>query len=235
MTLTPSKKTIFDKLISFIQDQDKEIFILKGYAGTGKTTMIKELVSYLDGQEIKTLVMAPTGRAAKVLRDKVGKGVTIHRGIYNFDNLICLEEKSEDVSMKSFRYVFPVHNAMSNDSNFATVVIVDESSMISDTESEGEFFTFGSGKLLSDLLEYRANVGVKKMIFVGDDAQLPPVTDSRSYALDEQYGSRFGFVEDCYVHGSLLDQYDIHNDCSVDAGIVYTGDAKWKVYYLKKN
>ena len=187
MILTSSQQSIFNRLVDFICSTKPGVFILKGYAGTGKTTMIKELVIYLNSQRIGTIVMAPTGRAAKVLRDKVGKGVTIHKGIYDFDSLICLEEKSDDVSKKSFHYVFPIHNTMSKEPFPVSVAIVDESSMISDTESHGEFFTFGSGRLLSDLLEYASNMDIKKLIFVGDDAQLPPIMDNKSNALDLNY------------------------------------------------
>ena len=187
MASIPSQQSIFNQLVEFVSSSNTGVFILKGYAGTGKTTMIKELVDYLDRQEIGSIVMAPTGRAAKVLRDKVGKGITIHRGIYDFDNLICIEMESEDVSRKSFRYVFPVRENYSKDSKPISVAIMDESSMISDNESHGEFFTFGSGKLLTDLLEFASNTGIKKLVFVGDDAQLPPVTDNRSKALDVDY------------------------------------------------
>ena len=193
MTLTPLQQSIFDRFVVFL-NSDKNIFILKGSAGTGKTTMIKNIVSYLDAHNLGNIVMAPTGRAAKVLRDKVGKGITIHKGIYNFDNLICKEIESEDISQKSFHYVFPVQKTLSVNSYPISVAVIDESSMISDIMVQGEFFTFGSGKLLSDLLEYSRNVGIRKLIFVGDNAQLPPVTDSKSNALDEDYFIANGFM-----------------------------------------
>lgn len=186
------QQQIFNKLASFVEHPIGDVFILKGYAGTGKTTMIKRLVEYLDENHIPNMVMAPTGRAAKVLRDRVGKGITIHKGIYNFEDLQCIKADSDDVSEKSFHYVFPVYKKVSKDESIE-VVIVDESSMISDVESKGEFFTFGTGKLLSDLLTFSKNVGVKKLIFVGDDAQLPPVTDSHSRALDADYFKANGY------------------------------------------
>ena len=194
MPLTESQQPIFEQIVDFINSEEKKVFILKGYAGTGKTTMIKELVTFLDKQEVETIVMAPTGRAAKVLRDKVGRGVTIHKGIYDFDSLVCIEEETEDVSKKSFRCMFPVHKVMSKESRPFSVAIVDESSMISDTENHGEFFTFGSGRLLTDLLEYVTNTGIKKIIFVGDDAQLPPVTENESQALDPNYFVSRGMI-----------------------------------------
>ena len=194
MPLTESQQPIFEQIVDFINSEEKKVFILKGYAGTGKTTMIKELVTFLDKQEVETIVMAPTGRAAKVLRDKVGRGETIHKGIYDFDSLVCIEEETEDVSKKSFRYMFPVHKVMSKESRPFSVAIVDESSMISDTENHGEFFTFGSGRLLTDLLEYVTNTGIKKIIFVGDDAQLPPVTENESQALDPNYFVSRGMI-----------------------------------------
>ncbi len=188
------QQQIFNKLTSFVEHPIGDVFILKGYAGTGKTTMIKRLVEYLDENHIPNMVMAPTGRAAKVLRDKMGKGITIHKGIYNYNDLKCIEVDSDDVSKKSFRYIFPVRESIGGKGNEqCQVVIVDESSMISDKKVIGEFFTFGSGKLLSDLLEFANNEGTKKLIFVGDDAQLPPVTDNHSWALDESYFIERGY------------------------------------------
>ena len=194
MTFTNHQQITFDKFKDFL-NSNCTIFILKGYAGTGKTTMIKFIVEYLRSQRMEYQLMAPTGRAAKVLRDKVGEAYTIHKTIYNYNDLQCLQVDSKDESEKSFRYLFPVRISPRGDEH-PQVAIIDESSMISDTESHQEFFTFGSGRLLSDLLQYSKNVGIKKLIFVGDDAQLPPVTDDHSCALDQSYFESLGlYVE----------------------------------------
>ena len=187
LTLLPQQQSAFTEIQSFLKN-DCNIFILKGYAGTGKTTMIKYIVDYLKAQNILYTVMAPTGRAAKVLRDKVGSGITIHIGIYS-KVLSCLEVESYDKSKKSFQFVFPIIEEPSG----IYLAIVDESSMISDIESNDEFFVFGSGRLLTDLLSSFKAQGIKKILFVGDPAQLPPVTDPCSRALDESYFKDLGY------------------------------------------
>lgn len=193
---TPTQQHVLDQIKSFLQSEGGGIFILKGYAGTGKTTMIKFIVEYLNSQKTKYQLMAPTGRAAKVLRDKVGSATTIHSAIYNYDDLQCLKANATDDSEKSFRYIFPIR-LRTSDVDAPSVAIVDESSMISDTETQHEFFTFGSGRLLRDFLQYTINVGIRKVIFVGDDAQLPPVTDSCSNALKPSYFEEQGCSVQC--------------------------------------
>lgn len=187
ITLLPQQQTAFTKIQTFLES-DYQIFILKGYAGTGKTTMVKYIVDYLKEQNKLYIVMAPTGRAAKVLREKVGSGITIHKGIYSKE-LSCIEVEDEDKSNKSFQFFFPVIE----DPSDIEIAIIDESSMISDTESIGEFFVFGSGRLLTDLLTSIKTRGIKKVFFVGDPAQLPPVTDPYSRALDEHYFEEMGY------------------------------------------
>ena len=81
---------------------DQEIFILQGYAGSGKTTLLKGVTEYLQEQKKNTLLMAPTGRAAKVLREKVGEANTIHKTIYNL-SAIELKDDKEDAG-KSIKY-----------------------------------------------------------------------------------------------------------------------------------
>lgn len=191
MTPSPSQQSILTRLQDFISSDGGGIFILKGYAGTGKTTMIRFVVDYLRNQHYSYQLMAPTGRAAKVLRDKVGTGFTIHKTIYDFKDLQCIEGKLGDGSDSSFHYVFPVREKHLNDEDIR-VAIVDEASMVSDNESHQEFYTFGTGRLLTDLLKYCVNFGIRKLIFVGDDAQLPPVSDNSSRALDSDYFASLG-------------------------------------------
>jgi len=86
MVPTIDQKNAAEKLEQFIHD-DSHVFILQGYAGTGKTTLLKSLIDYLKAQQLLFSAMAPTGRAAKILRDKTGIGSTIHSSIYDFLNL----------------------------------------------------------------------------------------------------------------------------------------------------
>lgn len=182
-TFTPDQQSALSKIQSFINDPGKQVFILKGAAGSGKTTLIRELIRFLKEEELKFQVMAPTGRAAKILRDKTGYGTTIHKGIYNFDRLESKEVNNSDESKKSFHYYFPLKIQPQNQ-----ITIVDEASMISDTKTQHELFSFGSGQLLSDLIEYaNFSINSSKLIFIGDEFQLPPVTDNNSKALNKTY------------------------------------------------
>lgn len=188
ITLGADQKEALTLLEGFLLDKG-QVFILKGYAGSGKTTILKGLVDFLQSQKRQVDIVAPTGKAAKVLRDKKLNGVTIHRGIYNFEKIDTLEVNNEDYAEKSYHFNFPI--AENPDIN--RVVIVDEASMVSNTKTQHELFTFGTGKLLDDLLTYaRIRTTNNKIIFVGDPAQLPPVTDSHSLALDSGFFSSAG-------------------------------------------
>ena len=186
--LTSSQQTAFDKIKDFL-GSDNDIFVLKGYAGTGKTYLIKYITRYLDGNKMPYEVLAPTGRAAKVLRDRVGKGRTIHSCIFNFD-IICTNEDEDEVdgSANSYQLFFPIVEQKQD----YQIMIIDESSMISNVKTQNEYLTFGSGVLLNDLLQFAKVCGINKLIFVGDPAQLPPVMDPHSYALDPDYLSSLG-------------------------------------------
>jgi ATP-dependent exoDNAse (exonuclease V), alpha subunit - helicase superfamily I member len=174
-----------------IQDflnSDENVFILQGYAGSGKTTLLKGIVDYLQTIEQKYQLMAPTGRAAKVINQKTGfEATTIHKGIYSFDELEEIEIKEEEKSDVSFIYYYKLRN---NTESYNTIFLVDEASMVSDIQSQGEFFRFGSGYLLNDLIDY-SHIGfpnsTSKIIFIGDPAQLPPIGMNFSPALDKKY------------------------------------------------
>ncbi len=179
------------KALVMIQDfltSDENVFILQGYAGSGKTTLLKGIVDYLQAIEQNYQLMAPTGRAAKVINQKTGfEATTIHKGIYSFDELEEIEIKEEEKSDVSFIYYYKLRN---NIEAYNIVFLVDEASMVSDIQSQGEFFRFGSGYLLKDLIEY-SHIGFPnskaKIIFIGDPAQLPPIGMNFSPALDKKY------------------------------------------------
>lgn len=190
LNLSQGQETALTKLEAFLASPG-QVFMLKGYAGSGKTTILKGVIEYLGAKKKEFVAMAPTGRAAKVLRDKTGKGLTIHKGIYNFSKLESVNQDSEDDADHSFHYYFPINELGSTEN----IIIVDESSMISSKESKNELFTFGTNILLNDLLTYaRLQSSTNKIIFVGDPAQLPPVGDSKSLALDKQYFEGLGFA-----------------------------------------
>ncbi len=187
INLTNDQHTALAKIQDFL-NSDENIFILQGYAGSGKTTLLKGLVDYLQEIERKYQLMAPTGRAAKVINQKTGfDATTIHKGIYSFEELEEVEIKEEDKNDISFIYYYKVRN---NPDVHNSILIIDEASMVSDIQSQGEFFRFGSGHLLKDLFQY-SHIGFPnstvKIIFIGDPAQLPPIGMNFSPALDKKY------------------------------------------------
>ena len=187
INLTNDQHIALEKIQEFLHS-DENIFILKGYAGSGKTTLLKGLIDYLKELKKSFDVMAPTGRAAKILRDKTGLGQTIHRIIYNFEELQTLQDKDNKDDF-SFHYIFPVRHIDENDK----VLIIDEASMISSKEAKTELFTFGTDILLNDILTYsRIPHSTNKIIFVGDPGQLPPVGDNSSKALISEYFDKLG-------------------------------------------
>lgn len=181
LNLSQGQEMALNKLEAFL-DGPAQVFMLKGYAGSGKTTILQGLVDYLSAAEKNFALMAPTGRAAKVIREKTGQDAsTIHKNIYSYDEMVEINEGD------SFYYYYKIRNNMDV---AGKIFIVDEASMISDAKSEGEFFRFGSGHLLSDLITFtrvaQPNVN-SKIIFVGDPCQLPPVGDDSSKAFEASY------------------------------------------------
>src|SRR5690606_4063767 len=186
INLTNDQRNALEKLHDFLVS-DERVFILQGYAGSGKTTLLKGFVEYLQSLEKKYQLMSPTGRAAKVINQITGfESNTIHKGIYSFEELQEIEQ-GEDENNVSFLYQYKIRN---NPEVHNSVLIVDEASMVSDILSQGEFFRFGSGHLLRDLIEYgriQETTTTSKIIFIGDPAQLPPIGMNFSPALDPEH------------------------------------------------
>ncbi len=156
------------QLSSFILSKSKEdLFLLKGYAGTGKTTIIATIVKNLWKLKKSALLLAPTGRAAKVISNYTNKeAFTIHKKIY-----IPKTDKSGKTSF-----------VLGPNKYKDTLFIVDEASMISDNSNQSHIF--GNGALLDDLIKF-VYLGYKcKLLLIGDTAQLPPVNLDISPALD---------------------------------------------------
>lgn len=202
MIYSPNQQAAISAITNFMKNPEESIFILKGAAGTGKTTLIYELINMCRQYNIVVQLMASTGRAAKVLSEKTNSlCTTVHLGIYNFGTIISKEIDNENVSKKSYHYWFPI-----SDHNKPDLIIIDEASMISDVKSGNELFSFGTDRLLSDILTY-ANVSAAgegdkkdsvnvKIIFVGDVAQLPPVGAQESIALDMNFFRSRGIKAD---------------------------------------
>lgn len=164
------KQDIFLKKISrfVLSDNQDELFVLKGYAGTGKTTLLSNLVNQLQYVDKKYVMLAPTGRAAKVISNYAKQpAYTIHKKIYY--------PKKDKNSGMAF--------TMQANKHKNTLFIVDESSMISDHVTDATMYTHGS--LLDDLIYFVYSGQNCKLIIVGDTAQLPPVGMDESPALNE--------------------------------------------------
>ncbi|MCE3006956.1 MAG: AAA family ATPase [Bacteroidetes bacterium] len=151
----------------------RPLLVLQGAAGTGKTTMMQALVHWLADQGIRCVLLAPTGRAAKVLAARTGRNAsTIHKYIY----------RAESDASGSIRF-----RLNKNDDPARTVYIVDEASMLGDGDTpEGNGLE--NRPLLADLVQYAYDGAAgKRMLFLGDPAQLPPVGSNRSPALSTRY------------------------------------------------
>lgn len=188
--LNSGQQELIKELDNFLKNPDSHVFLLKGYAGTGKTFITKGFTEYLTSMGRKFILAAPTGKAAKVIKEKTkNETFTIHKTIYSYKDL--KEYKVENIDgTETFKFYFDLND---NTHNATTVFIIDEASMIGDNEQEGEFFRFGSGKLLSDLMKYiniDHNDHNKKIIFIGDNAQLPPIGMNSSPALNSEYLER---------------------------------------------
>ena len=206
--LTGSQEEAVKQLEAFFAS-NKQVFLLKGYAGTGKTFLLQGIVRYLSNHEYNVISCAPTGKATIVLHKKVDPtAATIHKTIYQFE---VHESKRELLSVQDnidSQYDIDNDTILSNQTIKPTIVfgtvkhinvdkivmIVDESSMIPDVyniDQDSEFIC-GSGKLLNDIFDCMQLTSYcqHKIIFVGDPAQLPPVKMNYSPALNAEYISQ---------------------------------------------
>ena len=176
---TENQKKIIESFSDYLsEDNSSTFFVLNGYAGTGKTTLIAAIVSALKSLGIKTILLAPTGRAAKVLSQYSGeKALTIHKRIYREQTNAAYESK------------FSLNINRENEALF----IVDEASMLS-SGTNADKTIFGSGSLLDDLIQYVRSGKRCRLMLVGDSAQLPPVGDNYSPALTPAEFLPFGDV-----------------------------------------
>ncbi len=176
---TSQQLEVIKQLSDFIENSSSNsLFLLKGYAGTGKTTIVSSLINSLWSVGKKVVLLAPTGRAAKVLSVYSKKSAfTIHKKIYWIRT-----------NSKGNNYVTLKENKHTN-----TIFVVDEASMIPDASDKG----FGGRVLLDDLIEYVYSGVMCKLILIGDSAQLPPVHLEISPALDENL-LRLKYRKDIY-------------------------------------
>lgn len=176
---TSQQSALMEKVANFIVDKDSDrIFLLKGYAGTGKTSVISSVIKVMDELQQPVVLLAPTGRAAKVLSIYSEKqAFTIHKKIYR--------QKSGADFNSDFNLNVNLHKS--------TLFVVDEASMIANSAPDS---VFGSGCLLDDLIHYVYSGENCRLILIGDTAQLPPVGQLLSPALDKGMLEGYGFSVD---------------------------------------
>lgn len=176
---TSQQSALMEKVANFIVDKDSDrIFLLKGYAGTGKTSVISSVIKVMDELQQPVVLLAPTGRAAKVLSIYSEKqAFTIHKKIYR--------QKSGADFNSDFNLNVNLHKS--------TLFVVDEASMIANSDPDS---VFGSGCLLDDLIHYVYSGENCRLILIGDTAQLPPVGQLLSPALDKGMLEGYGFSVD---------------------------------------
>ena len=166
-TPTADQSAALAKMLDFLSSPAQELFLLKGYAGTGKTSLISALVKSFREINYRVVLLAPTGRAAKVFSAYADtKSFTIHKKIYR--------QRRSSGNTAEFQLAENLHKD--------TLFMVDEASMIGNSAAGGEMF--GSGRLLDDLVEFVYTGERCRLMLIGDTAQLPPVMQAVSPALD---------------------------------------------------
>ena len=179
---TPCQDALMHKIASFLTGDDGDILVVNGYAGTGKTTAISVVIDALEELKLHTVLLAPTGRAAKVLSVMARRpAFTIHKHIY----------RQKSVGADGFGQFSLSPNKARN-----TLFVVDEVSLIGIDETAHQGTSaFGTGNLLEDLIAFVRAGSDCRLIMIGDAAQLPPVGLDASPALSPDYMDGFGGVD----------------------------------------
>lgn len=173
---TSCQRSFFSDVAAFVTSPDCDILVCSGYAGTGKTTALAAVVSAFKSLGTKCILLAPTGRSAKVLSSYSGQeAFTVHKHIY----------RQKSVGGDGFGQFSLAPNKAKN-----TLFVVDEVSLLgigSDAENNQSSASFGSGNLLGDLVDFVRSGVDCRLLLVGDSAQLPPVGLDESPALSREY------------------------------------------------
>ncbi len=178
---TPCQDRLFEGLARFLTTDDGDIFVVNGYAGTGKTTALSAVINYLKRLGIKSVLLAPTGRAAKVLSGMSGyPASTVHKHIY----------RQKSVGKDGWGQFSLAPNKARH-----TLFVVDEVSLIGVETAQQTTAAFGSGNLLQDLISFVRSGIDCRLVLTGDAAQLPPVGLEASPALTPSWMDNFGGVQ----------------------------------------
>jgi len=184
---TSCQDKLFKEIAQFVTCDDSDILIVNGYAGTGKTSALSAVISALKSMRVKSVLLAPTGRAAKVFEGFAHQpAYTVHKHIY----------RQKSVGADGFGQF-----SLSPNKAKDTLFVVDEVSLIgSDRAQQQSSSLFGSGNLLDDLVTFVRNGSDCRLILVGDGAQLPPVGLPESPALSKEQMEGFGGVRYAYLN-----------------------------------
>ena len=178
---TPCQDSLLRKVADFVSADDDDILVVNGYAGTGKTTAIASVINTMKEYKTRCVLLAPTGRSAKVLSSYAGQpAYTIHKHIY----------RQKSVGGDGFGQF-----SLAPNKDKDTLFVVDEVSLIGiDAGQQQSTGSFGSGNLLDDLVSFMRMGTNCRMILIGDAAQLPPVGLDASPALLKDYMAMMGGV-----------------------------------------
>ena len=178
---TECQENLLREVADFVSTDEDDILVVNGYAGTGKTTAISAVIAVLKEYQTKCVLLAPTGRAAKVLSSYAGQpAFTVHKHIY----------RQKSVGGDGFGQF-----SLAPNKDKETLFVVDETSLMGvDAAQQQSTAAFGSGNLLEDLISFVRNGAQCKMILIGDSAQLPPVGLDASPALLKDYMVMMGGV-----------------------------------------
>lgn len=198
---TSCQDSLLRKVADFVSSDEDDILVVNGYAGTGKTTAISAVISVLKDYKTNCVLLAPTGRAAKVLSSYAGQqAYTIHKHIY----------RQKSVGVDGFGQF-----SLSPNKDKETLFVVDEVSLIGiDAAQQQSTASFGTGNLLEDLISFVRSGVECKVILIGDSAQLPPVGLDASPALSKDYMVMMGgvsFVELSTVVRQQRESGILHN------------------------
>lgn len=176
---TPCQDSLLRKVADFVSSDEDDIMVVNGYAGTGKTTAVSAVISVMKQYGTKCVLLAPTGRAAKVLSSYAGQpAYTIHKHIY----------RQKSVGGDGFGQF-----TLAPNKDKETLFVVDEVSLIGiDAGQQQSSTAFGSGNLLEDLITFVRSGVECKVIMIGDSAQLPPIGLDASPALSKDYMAMMG-------------------------------------------
>ncbi|UTW02899.1 AAA family ATPase [Amphritea atlantica] len=221
LELNADQQAAMAAIESFLTDPSQQAFVLCGSAGTGKTTLVARIIELAYSRELQSMLVAPTGRAARILQGKLDRmlppqlsGIkvsTLHGAIYYQSNLTVDESRNED-GLSAIQTDF----SLKKQGNTFDLLIVDEASMVGNIGMYQQSLRFGSSRLLNDLMAYVDFLHTEgiahqpiKLLFVGDLAQLPPVRSNESPALSPDYlYENFGIQARRYELTQVMRQAD---------------------------